>query len=245
MLERLVELSRRRSVDVAKARAVLGERAASEFRSLVADCDAFVPYAAEVKEPALLVGTARGSSGGEVLIRLPLDELFCHWLVSGGTGTGKTTFVTGIAAAALRQGCPVGVIDCKSGFFEAAIRWAGAIAHGMDRGGRETFVRRLVVVNPFGETLVPLNVCRLLPGTSAEVQAYEAALALSRLFDSTMGFQMENLLRHLLLFLIESDLTLAEAPEILQDELLRGLLAERSRHPAVRDFFFRTFPAVP
>jgi hypothetical protein len=245
MLEWVVERLRRRRLDEVKAHAWVAEQAIAEFRELLADYDAFVPDAAEMRDPALLIGTARDSAGREIPIRLPLDDVFCHWLVSGGTGTGKTTFVTGVVGALLRARHPAGVLDCKSGFFDAALRLAGAIAHGMDATSRAVFVRRLVVVNPFGEALVPLNVCRLLPGTSAEVQAYEVALALSRLFDASMGFQMENLLRHLLLLLIESGLTLVEAPYVLRDELLRGLLAERSGHPAVREFFLRAFPAVP
>jgi hypothetical protein len=245
MLERVVELLRRRRLDEVKAHAWVAEQATAEFRELVADYDAFVSHAAEIKDPALLIGTARDSAGNEVPIRLSLDDLFCHWLVSGGTGTGKTTFVTGVVGALLRTGHPAGVLDCKSGFFDAALHLAGAIACGMDATARAAFVRRLVVVNPFGEALVPLNVCRLLPGTSAEVQAYEVALALSRLFDASMGFQMENILRHLLLLLIESGLTLVEAPYVLQDELLRGLLAERSGFPAVREFFGRRFASVP
>jgi hypothetical protein len=245
LLERFVELSRGRSSDRAKAQWYVAERAREAYRDLVADFDAFARHQLDVRDPALLVGTARDSSGADVRVRIPLDELYCHWLVSGGTGAGKTTFVTSVVADMLRTGFPVGVLDCKSGFFDAAIQWAGVIAHALPPGEREAFVRRLVVANPFGETLVPLNVCRLLPGTSAEVQAYEVSLALSRLFDSAMGFQMENILRHLVLLLMEADLTLAEAPMVLQDELLRGLLAERSQHPGVREFFLRTYPGVP
>jgi hypothetical protein len=245
MLELIVELFRGRYLDERKALAWAAGQATAEFRELVADHDAFVRDALEIEEPAFMVGMARDSAGDEIPIRLPEHDLYCHWLVSGGTGTGKTTFVTGVVAALLRGGYPAGVLDCKSGFFDAALRSVGAIAHTMDPQARAHFVRRLVVVNPFGEALVPLNVCRLLPGTSAEVQAYEVALALSRLFDASMGFQMENILRHLLLLLIESRLTLVEAPLVLRDELLRGLLAERSGHPAVREFFLRTFPTVP
>jgi hypothetical protein len=97
---------------------------------------------------------------------------------------------------------------------------------------RKAFVARLAVVDPFGEALVPLNVCKLLPGATAETRAYEVSLALSRLFDSSMGFQMENILRHLILLLMESGLTLAEAPVVLEDEVLRGVLATRSQKAA-------------
>lgn len=245
MLERLIEIARGRSADREKAHAYLAEHATSAFRELMADYDAFVPHVARVEEPALLLGTARDSSGAEVPVRLPWEEIFCHWLIQGGTGTGKTTFATWLVSNALREGQAIGVVDCKSGFFEQGILWAGALAHGMSPERRAAFVARLAVVDPFGEALVPLNVCKLLPGASAETQAYEVSLALSRLFDASMGFQMENILRHLILLLMESGLTLAEAPAVLEDEVLRGVLATRSRHTALRDFFLGTYPGVP
>ncbi len=157
MLERLIELARGRAADSEKAHAYLAEHATSAFRELMADYDAFVAHAARVKEPALLLGTARDSSDAEVPVRLPWEEIFCHWLVQGGTGTGKTTFATWLVSNALRDGQAIGVVDCKSGFFDQGILWAGALAHGMNPERRAAFVKRLAVVDPFGEALVPLN----------------------------------------------------------------------------------------
>lgn len=245
MLERLIEVVRGRTADQAKAHAYLAEHAAASFREMLADYDAFVPHVSRVEEPALLLGAAKDSSGAEIPVRLPWEDVSCHWLVQGGTGTGKTTLVTWLVASALREGQGVGVLDCKSGFFDAAILWAGAIAYRAKPERREAFVKRLAIVNPFGEALVPLNVCKPLPGAAAETQAYEVALALSRLFDSSMGFQMENILRHLVLLLMESELTLAEAPAVLEDEVLRGVLAARSHNTALKEFFLGTYQGVP
>lgn len=245
MLERLIEFTRGRAADREKAHAYIAAHAAESFRELLADYNAFVPHVSRVAEPALLLGSARDSADAEVPVRLPWEEIFCHWLVQGGTGTGKTTFATWLVSNALREGQAIGVLDCKSGFFDAGVLWAGATAYGMPAEHREAFVKRLAIVNPFGEALVPLNVCKPLAGGSAETQAYEVALALSRLFDSSMGFQMENILRHLILLLMESGLTLAEAPALLEDEVLRGVLATRSRNTALKDFFLGTYPGVP
>jgi hypothetical protein len=103
----------------------------------------------------------------------------------------------------------------------------------------------VVVVNPFADSLVPLNVCRPVPGWSVEVQAYETALAFSRLFDVSLGLHMENILRHLLILLSEAGLSLVEAPAILRDDVLRGILANRSGHAAVKDFFLGTYEGIP
>jgi hypothetical protein len=92
---------------------------------------------------------------------------------------------------------------------------------------------------------VPLNVCRPPRGVSPEVQAYDVTLALSRLFEAGMSFHMENILRHLLLLLMSANLTLAESPAVLDDEVLRGVLVERCDNAILKDFFFRTYPSLP
>ncbi len=245
MLERIIEFLRRRSVDQMKAKEYLTKQATSTFREVMQDYDAFVPIMKRVAGPALLLGTARDSRGTEIPVRLGLDEIGCNWIIQGGAGTGKTTFVTSIFAEAISMGHPMGIVDCKAEFFESALQWAGAIAYPMEPAQRESFIRSLAVVNPFSEKLVPFNICRPCAGTSPEVQAYEISLALARLFNSDLSFHMENLLRHLLLLLTESNLSLVEAPKVLQDELLRGILVERSGNKAVKEYFFRTYPSVP
>jgi hypothetical protein len=240
-----LELWRRRGRDEIKARQYVAEESSAVFREVMADYDAFVEHLAGIPESAVLIGTARDSRGNEIPVRLPADELYTHWMVQGGTGSGKTSFMTSVVSRALRERTPVGVIDCKSGFYDAALEWAGSVAYGLAEPDRSDFIGHLVVVNPFGETLVPLNICRVMQGTSPEVQAYDVAQALSKLFDASFGFQMENILRHLLLLLMEAELSLAEAPEVLQNQLLRDILVDRSQHRAVKEYFSRTFPTVP
>lgn len=245
MWEWLVEWYRRGGRDAAKARAALARQADQEYREAMADYDAFVPVMEEMGDPSIQIGAAADSAGQAFPVRLGLEELAHHALVIGGTGTGKTTFVTSLVAQALGHDSPVGVVDFKSDFFRLGLEWAGATAWTLEPNARQAFIDRIVVVNPFADDLIPLNVCRPIPGTAPEVQAYEVALALSRLFDASIGFQMENILRHLLLLLMEAGLSLVEAPLVLQDELLRTLLVEKSQSPAVAEFFRRTYPGVP
>src|SRR6266851_871561 len=186
-----LECWRRRGRDERQARQYVALQASAEFREIMADYDVFVEHLSEIPESAVLIGTARDSVGNEIPVRLPADELYTHWMVQGGTGSGKTKFMTSVVSRALRERTPVGVIDCKSGFYDAALEWAGSVAYGLAEAARSDFIGRLVVVNPFGETLVPLNICRVMEGTSPEVQAYDVAQALSKLFDASFGFQME------------------------------------------------------
>src|SRR5437867_4344587 len=69
--------------------------------------------------------------------------------------------------------------------------------------------------------------------------------ALSRLFDTALSLHMENILRHLLLLLTAANLSLVEAPAVLEDELLRGVLVERYGDTRLKEFFFRTYQTLP
>lgn len=240
-----VETIRGRQSDWIKARKYVAESARSSFKEIMQGYDAFVPCMDEVSEPSILIGTAKDSLGNEVPVRIATDEIHRNWLVTGGTGSGKTSFVASVFARALEHGYGIGLVDCKEGFFDSALRQVSAMAYRMESPRRQQFIRSLAVINPFSDALVPLNICKLLPGTNPEIQAYDVCLSLSRLFSSDMGFQMENILRHLLLLLIEADLTLVEAPEVMQDDLLRDILVSRSTNPAVKDFFLRAYPSVP
>jgi hypothetical protein len=241
---RWIEITRRRAVDRMKAGAHSAAAADAAFRAAMADYDAFVDIAAGVAEPAFQVGTANDSTGQAVPIRLPSEALAAHWRIDGGTGAGKTTFAMSLATWMVRHDLPIGTVDCKSGFFESGIRSAAALAYEMSPAARRTFVNRLGIFDPFGKALPPFNVCAPLPGVSAEVQAYDVVLAFAELF-TTVGVHMENIMRHTVLLLIVSRLTLVEAPLVLQDEVLRGVLVERSGHPALREFFYRTYPSLP
>ncbi|MFI5398502.1 MAG: hypothetical protein ACHQ9S_23475 [Candidatus Binatia bacterium] len=236
---------RGRMRDREKARAHVVDAATAVYRDAVGDHDAFARAAKKIDGPSFLIGTARDSMGTPVPVRLPMDALSVHWLVQGGTGTGKTTFVTSFVAWALAHGVPIGVVDCKSGFFQSVIQWVGVLTYLMSPEQRSAFLRRLAIINPFGTALVPLNVCRVVPGVSAEVQAYDVTLAVSRLFDTALSLHMENILRHALLLLTAANLSLVEIPAVLEDELLRGVLVERYGDVRLKEFFFRTYPTLP
>lgn len=239
-----MERLRDRRGDRAKSLTAVGQRAEAELREKLGDYDAFVEPARAVTD-GLLVGTATSSLGMEVPIRLAWGDEYAHWLIQGGTGTGKTTWAGSLLRQEIEKGRPFGLVDCKGDLFRAGIRWAAALGQARDPARREELRARLVVINPFTEHLVPLNVCYPLPGWSAEVQAYEVTGALSRIFDTSLGLHMGNILRHLLHLLIEARLSLLEAPQLLQDEVLRGTLAIQSSNPAVREFFLGAYEAVP
>lgn len=245
VIRRLVEIVRSREADRERAWRTARLEAEEEASIQNADREAIYRAIQEVPDPAIVIGTARHPTGRRVPLRLGKHELATHWLVQGGTGTGKTSFISWVVSRANALRCPIGVVDCKSGFFDVILRSLAAFAYRLDTAAVPAFVQSLAVVNPFAETLVPLNVCKVLPRWTAEVQAYEVGLTFSRLFDTGLSTHMENILRHLLMLLMDQGLSLVEAPQVLQDEAFRGVLAERSSNDVLKEFFFRTYAAMP
>src|SRR5215470_7509413 len=172
-LDQLTGIIRGTDLGRAKARDYLAQRFNETLREEVAEYDTFVSHMLNVKEPALSIGTSKDSLGNEIPVRLGFKDAACHWIIQGGTGSGKTSFATHVLAEMLSQGRPIGIVDCKSGFFDAAVRWSGALTYNMDEPRRNEFIGSLTVINPFSDALVPLNICRCLEGTQAEIQAYE------------------------------------------------------------------------
>lgn len=244
MVQWLIERLRGRGADEHKAFTRVGEAACARYRELTAEHDAFVPYVEAVRD-GIMLGTAQASDGRDIPVRLALGDEYAMWSCQGGTGSGKTSWVSSILFQEISHGRPCGVMDLKGDLFASMVRWIAALSSRLAPQSRDAFSKRIVILNPFSGHLVPLNVCRLLPGISAETQAYEVTLALSRLFENSLGIHMENLLRHLLLLLMESRLTLVEAPLVLQDEVLRGVLASQSTNPAVKQFFLGTYESLP
>lgn len=245
MFNWIIEKARTQGADRDKAHKYLLEMEDAKFRDLMQGHDDFVPYMEKVKDPSILIGTATDSFGQGVPVRIETDKIPANWIVQGGVGTGKTTFVTSVLARAMEHDYPIGVVDCKEGFFDAALRWTAALAYRMEPARREQFIRTLAVINPFSDALVPLNVCKVVPGSTPEIQAYNVCLSLSRLYSSDMSFHMENILRHLLLLLTESGLTLVEAPLVMQDDNLRNILVLRSTYRPVKDFFLSAYDNLP
>ena len=244
MLDSLLTLLRGRRRDRLKSTLYLGDELWEAYRELMYPHDAPLKEIELLSDPTLFIGTASDSDDHNVPIRVPLHEASAMSLLVGGTGTGKTTFAEHLLWEYLTHHMPVGGADFKSGFYQNAIRILGAYAYRLPESEQQNFIARIKAINPFSDDLTPLNVCASLPWMTAETQAYEAALVLTRLFDRNMSAQMENILRNVLLLLIEMKLSLVEAPTILRDEVIRGILAGQSKQQGVQQFFLQTYPEL-
>ena len=241
MLRNLVELVRGRTTDYVKAHAFLRMSAADTYGAGTGgdECAMF-----DSSEPAITIGTARGSSGS-VRVTVPLYQSR-HAAILGSTGAGKTKCSENMYVDYLWQGAGIGAIDFKNDLYPTCRRWLGAYAYGLPEAQCLAFIRSLPIVSPFAsDALPPFNVCHEFAGWSPEVQCYEITSGLARLFDQGLTFHQENVLRHVLMVLMEHRLSLVEAPDVMQDEVLRGILVERSQNETIRDFFYRTYADVP
>src|SRR5262249_43432092 len=173
VLNWIIEKARTQGADQVKAHQYLSKSADENFRDIMRTYDAFVQYMEQVSDPSILIGTARDSLGQDVPVRIPTNEIHRNWLVTGASGSGKTSFVTSVFVQALEHGYPMGILDCKNDFFDTALRWAAAKAYRMEPPPRQQFIRSLAVINPFSDALVPLNVCKILRGNTPEIQAYD------------------------------------------------------------------------
>lgn len=243
MFRNIIELARGRRTDYAKAHVYLRHSAAEAYGSGVGPDDATALDAPD--RPTIIIGTTRGPDGDAMPVTLPASYRG-HTTILGTTGSGKTKKAEHQFARRLWLGAGVGGVDFKHDLHPTCVRWAGAYAYQLPEAQRPAFIQSLAIVNPFtSNALPPFNVCQAFAGWSPEVQAYEVTNSLSRLFDQGLTFHGENVLRHLLILLMEHRLSLVEAPDVLQDELLRGILVEQSRNEGVREFFHRTFADVP
>src|SRR5437867_7897548 len=136
----LIEMLRDRDADRQKALSLMAERAEEEFRHALGDCDAFVEDAQAIDD-GLLVGDARSSTGEEIPIRLPWGDEHVHWIVQGGTGSGKTTWISCLLRDELLAHRSFGVIDCKGDLFEAAVQLTAAMAQTFDHARKERLLK--------------------------------------------------------------------------------------------------------
>jgi hypothetical protein len=207
----------------------------------------------------ILIGEGTLSNGVSVPVRLRSGSEAAHWACLGATGTGKSTWMANILEQEINQAATqapfekpskiprlfVGGIDCKGDWHRLVLQIIAAAHSTIGNAAAEALQAQVVIIDPATADLPPFNVCRLLPGASPEFQAYETTLVLQRMFSGELTSHGENILRHVLLLLTGANLSLVEAPLILEDEFLRSVLASRSGIPSVKEFFLRDYGAIP
>lgn len=242
---RLVQLLRGAARDREKGLQVVRELDQAVLDTASRDRDALLLHASRARPPFLGLGTGTTLTGRRLPFRLGLKDQFAHHLIQGATGSGKTRFAASLMTQNLSQRAACGLVDLKGDLFYLLLHWVGGMCYRLPAREREDLKRRLVVLQPTGSSLVPLNFCRPTQLRQAEAQAAELTSALARLYEGDLGARMRRILHHVIVLLVDAELTLLEARDVLQDELVRLTLAHRCRHPETRRFFEDDFDAEP
>jgi hypothetical protein len=198
------------------------------------------PPAADVRWP---LGHACGSAGERERqpVWLTEEELDRHTLLLGGTGTGKTTTIEHLVTLHLERSSSFCLVDPHGDLTNAAIEAVMLRTRRKRDSGSALELDRVYLLEGFREdAIVGINV--LDPGEGA---LYPHILSLvgvlRRMWSSSWGPRMEEILRNGLLALASADLTFAELPAFLTDPGFRARVVARVPDEPVRDFWTERF----
>ncbi len=193
------------------------------------------------------------TDSGETLA-MPLgDFVRSHALVSGASGSGKTTFLLDKQASLLSH-CPdirsvgFGTLDAKQDLFNGSVYLVGRRIAELERAKARELRKRIMVLDfSLKDPISPYNVLARWPGADPEFFAQSRADLLLELLPGTDAVSLgaTALLRRALLLLSEFDLPITRLDSLLYDEELRGRLVARSKHPGAAAYFSHQFPALP
>jgi len=195
-------------------------------------------------DQSIAIGNACADSS--IQVRIPVRDIAGtgHGLVVGGTGSGKTRLVAGIARAILgliaERRVPIGLmlVDHKSEFTELMRLLFLDLLTTLPVRDADRMLDSLVVVNPFSTSaLVPMQILKPEPGVPAEVQAFEVTSLVDRLGGADLGVRQDSFLFHLTLLGITRGMSLPEVAGLTSDPMSLASAAIESSSPEVRDFF--------
>lgn len=188
----------------------------------------------------------------DITVRIALADIAGkgHVLVTGGNGTGKTRVVAGVARQLLvrkaRRQLSAGqwYQDHKGEFVPLIQSIIADVVRELDADDRDAFLDDLVVINPFSDAIVPMQILEPEPGVHPDEQAYEVATLIDQLGGAPLGVKQQLFLYHLLLLGITLGLSLPELYLLLGD--LPSLIAKGSQspHADVRAYFSSNVRAI-
>jgi uncharacterized protein DUF87 len=247
-IQRLIELFRGESVSMGLAHQKVLK--AAQLRTLFREQIKFVQAMEKLSDDAIIFGIHK-ELGRETPVRVPIENLRGHQVIQGRSGSGKSRYAEFLIMQLL-QSCPDAgkiVIDGKGELFQRVQRLIAALLFRKDDRGRDEFLKRVDVIDPFHPRIIPpLNFC--IPGSSypAEILAEDILGALRRLFSSDrLTIRMEVALRHTLIALIQAGtcdhpLSLLDARELLMDAAFRERVLLRIENEETLNYFRRDFP---
>lgn len=190
-----------------------------------------------------------GHTEEDEAVLMPLDEfLHSHGLVSGASGSGKTTWVLGGQQTLLNGSTGFGIIDPKQDLVDGCLCLIGQRLAGLERADARELRRRIVFIDfSSRDPISPYNILARWPGADPEFFAGSRADLLLELLPGADGVSVSGnaLLGRSNLLLSEFDQPITQLPQFLSDEGLRSRLIARTKNASVATYFTQQFPNLP
>jgi hypothetical protein len=180
------------------------------------------------------IGTHADNFFSEPHFSVPAETRRKHMALFGGTGTGKSTLLTNMAASDLAAGTGITVVDPHGGVCEELL------SNHIPRD-RENDV---IFFDPKNRThALALNVLDCPRPEQRGLVVSQVVSIFHTLWAESWGPRLEDTLRNSLWVLIEqpSPTSLLALPKLLTDDKYRSDLLRHVENPAVLDFFSNTF----
>ncbi len=192
---------------------------------------------------AIPLGTT--SQGQDVAIAL--QEVFAHALILGASGAGKSYYGLGLLSQILNQpgkSHSFGILDAKGELFERAVLYLQAYLFRLEPAAREAIKKKIIVIDFSDDNLItPYNLLARKEFLADELMIANRIDTISEQFSglSDLSVRMRMILKYLFLLMVELDLPLSCFEQLCADPVLLGCLVERSKNPAVQDYFAGRF----
>jgi hypothetical protein len=163
----------------------------------------------------------------------------------GGTGSGKTKAIEGMAVQDIQQGNGLSVVDPHGDLTQNILRHVASLFNKARLSGNTSFIervtKRLILVEPFNpEWTIGFNPLECSDKKASYGQVLEMMGIFRRLWgESSWGPRMDELLRNVLISLSESGLPLLEAGPLLADAAFRHSVIASVENEEAREYWRR------
>ncbi|HXQ26821.1 MAG TPA: hypothetical protein VN822_10470 [Candidatus Acidoferrales bacterium] len=190
-----------------------------------------------------------GNTEADEAVRMPINDfLRSHALVSGASGSGKTTFVLDKQKALLDGAAGFGILDPKADLVNGCLYLIGGRLADLERTKVRDLRRRIVFLDfSSRDPISPYNIFARWPGADPDFFAGSRTDLLLELLPGADGVSLgaSALLRRAILLLSEFNLPITWLDNLLRDEHLRARLVGRSKNAGVAAYFTQHFPNLP